>query len=119
MYKLSNTISRIEVAEVRLSSTGCTTGIAGSGMKIRRTLADGDVQRSPAPPPGHVDAFPIVDDHVGRLLADHYHRRVDVAAGDLGHDAGVDHSQSLDAVHSELVVHDGQGIAGRSHFRRA
>jgi len=70
-------------------------------------LTDGHVQRSSPSPSRHVDSFPVVDDHVRALLADHYHRRVDVAVGDLGHDAGVDHPQALDPVHSQLRVDDG------------
>ena len=62
---------------------------------------------------------PLPLDHIGALLADHDHRRVDVPAGDGRHDGRVDHSQPVHTVHLQLRVHDGHGVAGRAHLRRA
>uniref|UniRef100_A0A182JMJ5 Uncharacterized protein n=1 Tax=Anopheles atroparvus TaxID=41427 RepID=A0A182JMJ5_ANOAO len=58
-------------------------------------------------------------DEVRSLLADHDDRRVDVAAGDPRHNAGVDHPQSLDAVDAQLRIDDGPWVVRRAHLGRA
>ncbi len=49
-------------------------------------------------------------DHVGDLLSDHHAGRIQVAAGDAGHDGVVDDTQSLDAVNTALRIDHGHGI---------
>ena len=58
-------------------------------------------------------------DHVGRLLADHDRRRVEIAVGDRRHDRGIDDAQRLDADHPRLGIDDGERIVGRSHLAGA
>ena len=55
----------------------------------------------------------IVEDHRGRLFADHDRRRVGVATGDLRHDRGVSDAQPFDAVHAQPRID--HRVAARSH----
>lgn len=77
-------------------------------------LVDG-VTRFVSPAP----SVPMLLHQIGPLLADHYHRRVYISAGDRGHDGRVDHPQPLHPVHPELGIDDGRGIGRWPHLSRA
>jgi N-methylhydantoinase A len=47
-------------------------------------------------------------DHVGCLLRDHDHRRVDVAPNHIRHDRGVNHAKAIDAYHLTVDRPEGE-----------
>src|SRR5579862_7783213 len=60
----------------------------------------------------------VFPDEVRRLLGEHEHRGIRIAGGDIGKGRGVDHAQSLHAVHAQArIEHGAPGI--RTHRARA
>jgi len=62
---------------------------------------------------------PVFFDHVGRFLAYHKSHRVGVPGRYYGHNGSVHHSETFDAAHSELRVHNCIRIRIRSHLTGA
>lgn len=77
------------------------------------------VVRHRSVPGSNVGRVETTLDQVGALLTDHYDGCVRIAGDDLGHDGGVNDTQSLDAVHPQLRVDHCQRISGRAHLGSA
>ncbi len=60
-----------------------------------------------------------MQNHVRGLLADHDAGRVCVARGQRGHDGRVGDPQADDAVHAQLVIDHGPGVARGPHLAGA
>jgi len=54
-------------------------------------------------------------DHIRALLADHDAGGIGVGPHNIGHDAGIDHPQTLGTMDLQLGIHHGSGIAGWTH----
>lgn len=49
---------------------------------------------------------PVLFDHICSLFSDHVGRCTSMTSDDLGHDAGIDHSKTLDSVNSKSRIDD-------------
>lgn len=67
----------------------------------------------------HILLYPELLDHISSLLSDHNNGRVRISTWDCRHHAGIHHTQSTDAVYSQLGINYSCGIPVRSHFARA
>ena len=52
----------------------------------------------------------VGEDQVGDALADHHAGRIGVGPDAVGHDRGIGHPESLQAVHPSGLVHDGHRV---------
>jgi hypothetical protein len=57
-------------------------------------------------------------DHIGGLLRNHDHRRVDVAADEIRHHRCIDHKQLLGAEDAQIAVDHGQVVGRHTHLAR-